>query len=195
MKLRSAVFLDRDGTITELDGYITTPEQLRLFSDAASCIRDLQSAGYLCILTTNQSAVGRGMISEDELNEIHQTLQNDLAAKSTRLDGIYHCPRVPGTSDETVVEVTDRKPGPGLLLQAARDHHVDLGRSWMIGDRLSDVLAGFNAGCRSIRVTTGYQYSQDLPPVDFEYPTVDSLTAAVEYILRQQEIDRIQKSV
>ncbi len=183
--LKPAVFLDRDGTITRLDGYLISPNQVRLLPDAAASLAKLKQTGFLCILVTNQSAVGRGMITTDELDTIHAELNRLLAAAGAQLDAIYSCHECPSLDDETIVEQPDRKPGPGMLLRAARDLGVDLSQSWMIGDRLSDVLAGVNAGCRSIRVRTGHRYTCPIRSIDCEYACKYSIKEAAEFILAE----------
>lgn len=186
--LKPAVFLDRDGTITRLDGYLTSPSQLRLLPDAAASLAKLKQAGFLCILITNQSAVGRGMITVDEMDAIHVELNRVLAAAGGQLDAIYSCHERPSLDDETIVEYPDRKPGPGMLLRAASDMGVDLSQSWMIGDRLSDVLAGVNAGCRSIRVRTGHRYTCPIRSIGCEYVCKYSIKEATEFILAETRI-------
>jgi D-glycero-D-manno-heptose 1,7-bisphosphate phosphatase len=183
--LKPAVFLDRDGTITIYDGYVTSPSQLRLLPDVAASLVKLKQAGFLCILITNQSAVGRGMITVDELDAIHAELNRLLAAAGTQLDAIYSCLECPSLDDETIAEHPDRKPGPGMLLRAASDMGIDLAQSWMIGDRLSDVLAGVNAGCRSIRVRTGHRYTCPIRSIDGEYVCKYSIKEAAEFILAE----------
>ncbi len=186
----SAVFLDRDGTITRLNGYLTSPEQIRLLPDAAASIRELKECGFQCVLVTNQSAVGRGLISADQLEEIHQELQRQLAVEGTEFDAIYSCHEVPVADDETVVEYPDRKPGPGMLLRAAQDLKLNLASSWMIGDRLSDVLAGVNAGCRSIRVRSGHRYVCPIRSIGCDYVSKYAIKEAAEFILAESEIQR-----
>ena len=112
------------------------------------------------VLVTNQSAIGRGMLTESRLDQIHAELNRQLGGGGVTIDGIYFCPDAPGGDDRTIVESSDRKPGPGMLLRAADDMGLDLGASWMVGDLISDVLAGLNAGCRSILVPVS---SQTLP--------------------------------
>lgn len=180
---RKAVFLDRDGTITKPNGYVTHPNQLRLLDGAAAALRRLAAHKFLCILVTNQSAIGRGMITVSELARIHAELFRQLEAEDAILDAVYFCPSAPQSCDERAIEFNNRKPGPGMLLQAAADHRVDLSQSWMVGDRLSDVLAGINAGCRSIRVDSGFHYEIDETPLGV--PVVPSLQEAAELIIRE----------
>jgi len=151
------VFLDRDGTIIEQVHHLTDPADVRVIPGAAEAIRRLRSAGYACVLVTNQSVVGRGMLTVDGLEQVHAEMNRQLAAEGAALDGIYWCPVVPTTSDPTVVEHPDRKPGPGMLLRAAAELGLSRRRSWMVGDAASDLHAGVNAGCRgSILVGSGY---------------------------------------
>ncbi len=184
----AAVFLDRDGTITQLNGYLTSPEQVLLLPEAAASIRKLRECGFQCVLVTNQSAVGRGLISADQLQEIHQELQRQLAVEGAELDAIYSCHLVPSAEDETIVEHPDRKPGPEMLFRAAQDLKLNLAASWIIGDRLSDVLAGVNAGCRSIRVRTGHRYVCPIRSIGCDYVSKYSIKEAAEFILAESTI-------
>ena len=152
---RPAVFLDRDGTLIEHVHYLSDPALVRLVPGAAEALRRLRQAGFARVLVTNQSAIGRGMLTVDRLDEIHVELERQLAEAGTSLDGIYFCPAAPAGEDRTVVECPDRKPGPGMLLAAAAEMGLDLAASWMVGDLISDVLAGLNAGCWSILVQSG----------------------------------------
>src|SRR5262249_32185178 len=154
--IRPAVFLDRDGTIIEAVRYLSDPEKVRLLPGAAEAIRSLRAAGYVCVVISNQSAVGRGMLTVERRMESQGELDRQLAAHKTQLDGFYFCPAVPASDDRTAVEHPERKPAAGMLLRAAEELHLDLTQSWMIGDMLSDILAGQKAGCRgSIFVTCG----------------------------------------
>jgi histidinol-phosphate phosphatase family protein len=154
--LRPAAFLDRDGTLIEDAHHLTRPEQVRLLPGAAAAVRRLRAAGFACVLVTNQSVVGRGMLTEEGLWDVHDELNRQLALEGAALDATYYCPLAPAGPDRSRVEHPDRKPGSGMLLRAAADLGLDLGASWMVGDMPSDTLAGRNAGCRgSILVRTG----------------------------------------
>jgi D,D-heptose 1,7-bisphosphate phosphatase len=184
---RPAVFLDRDGTLIEHVPYLSDPELVRLLPGTAEALKRLRRAGFACVLVTNQSAIGRGMLTEDRLAQIHTELYRQLAAAGATLDGIYYCPNVPAGDDRTIVECQDRKPGPGMLHRAAADLELELRSSWMVGDLISDVLAGLNAGCRSILVQSG-----QTPPADADLLAGRSLiahdfTAAAAMILDDQE--------
>jgi histidinol-phosphate phosphatase family protein len=169
---RPAIFLDRDGTVIEHVHYLCDPALVRILPGAAEALTRFRRAGFARVLVTNQSAIGRGMLTEDQLDEIHVEMNRQLAAAGATIDAIYHCPDVPTTDDRTHVENPDRKPGPGMLLRAAADLGLDLGASWMVGDLISDVLAGQNAGCRSILLESG-----QTEPVPGQSPATSVLTA------------------
>jgi D,D-heptose 1,7-bisphosphate phosphatase len=183
---RPAVFLDRDGTVIEHVHYLDDPERVRLLPGAAEAIKRMRRAGFACVLVTNQSAIGRGMLTEARLHEINAEMSRQLAERGTCVDGIYFCPDVPAGEDRTAVESQRRKPGPGMLLEAAAEMGLDVSASWMVGDMISDVLAGLNAGCRSILLTSGPDTSAAEEPrsaPDGRYLTASDLAAATAMIL------------
>jgi D-glycero-D-manno-heptose 1,7-bisphosphate phosphatase len=182
--VRPAVFLDRDGTLIRLVHHLTSPSDVRLIPGAAGAVARLRASGYAAVIVTNQSVIGRGMLTEDGLALVHAELQARLAREDAALDAVYFCPTAPVTKDPTVIEDPMRKPGPGMLLAAARDHALDLARSWMVGDTVSDMLAGRNAGCRTILVRTGYgsRYEHAYDCVDH---IAADLRAAAEIILKE----------
>ena len=184
---RPAVFLDRDGTIVREVDYLHQLGQLRLLRGAAGAIHRLNEAGFAVVLATNQSGVARGLLTEEELRDIHDELQRRLAARRAHLDAIYSCPHHP----EAVVPAYRRrcrcrKPAPGLLLRAARDLDLDLGRSFAVGDGARDIEAGKRAGCRTILVRTGYGTKTEREMGELCADViVDHLPAAVDWILSQ----------
>jgi D-glycero-D-manno-heptose 1,7-bisphosphate phosphatase len=180
---RSAVFLDRDGTLIEHVPYLSDPALVRLLPGAAEALVRLRRAGFACVLVTNQSAIGRGMMTVERLEEIHAELDRQLAAQGATLDAVYYCPVAPDGDDRTVVECPDRKPGPGMLLRAAAERKLDLAASWMVGDLISDVLAGLNAGCRSILVHSGQTTATSAPAVPGRARVAADLAAAAELIV------------
>lgn len=183
--MKPAVFLDRDGTVIELVHHLTDPQDVRLLPGSAAAIARLREKGFECILVTNQSVIGRGLLDVQGLEAVHDTLCALLRAEGAELDGIYFCPVKPEQGDPAVIEHPDRKPGPGMLLRAADEQALDLSRSWMVGDAVSDMLAGRNAGCRgSILVATGYgdRVTEDYGAVDHK---AADLAAAAEFILEQ----------
>jgi D,D-heptose 1,7-bisphosphate phosphatase len=181
---RPAVFLDRDGTLIEHVHYLSDPTRVRLLPGAAQALRRLRDAGFACILVTNQSAIGRGMITEAQLHLIHDEMNRQLDAQGAAVDAIYFCPEAPAGNDRTVIELGERKPGPGMLIRAAEERNLELGASWIVGDMISDVLAGINARCcGSILVRTG----KGLPGAEgssgLEFHVADDILAATELIL------------
>jgi histidinol-phosphate phosphatase family protein len=181
---RPAVFLDRDGTLIESVPYLSDPSAVRLLPGAAEALVRLRASGFACVLVTNQSAIGRGLITVGRLGEIHDELNRQLATAGAALDAIYYCPEAPAIDDPTVVEHDDRKPGPGLLIRAARELGLDLGASYMIGDIISDVLAGINAGCRaSILVRKGPGSVETEREHPSSFVVADDLAAAADLIL------------
>lgn len=154
---RPAVFIDRDGTISEEVGYVNHPSRFRLFPYSAEAIRILNDSGWLAIVVTNQAGVARGYFSEDVIRKIHQQLVSALHAESARLDAIYYCAHHPSVGEPPYrLDCDCRKPKPGLIEQAGRDFEIDMAASWIAGDRYSDVELARNAGLRSAFVLSGY---------------------------------------
>jgi D-glycero-D-manno-heptose 1,7-bisphosphate phosphatase len=161
---RRALFLDRDGTLVHPRHYPTRPEELRIFEGVAPLLQRFQRHGWLIVLITNQSAVARGYLSENELGYLHACVAADLGQQGVRLDAVYHCPHHPeGTVAPYNVACECRKPAPGMLLRAARELAIELGRSWFVGDILDDVEAGRRAGCRTALVDLGTEAAPDSP--------------------------------
>ena len=180
--MKWGVFLDRDGTINEEVEYLNDPEDLRLIPGAAEAIRLLNEAGILAIVVTNQAGIGRGYFSEARVKAIHEQLAKQLAAHGACLDAIYRCPHHPDNGCNC------RKPNPGMLVQAAQEHRIDLQRSFVVGDKLSDLDAGRRVGCRTVLVLTGYgieareHFKNSHCQPDF---TAQNLLEAVKWILTQ----------
>jgi D,D-heptose 1,7-bisphosphate phosphatase len=146
-----AVFLDKDGTLVEDVPYNGEMRRLQLLPGATAGLRLLQAAGYRLLLVSNQSGVARGYFPEEALPEMARHLTELLAEDGVTLAGCYWCPHHPdGVVAAYAVRCLCRKPEPGLLLRAAREHGLDLGQSWMIGDKGDDVKAGRRAGCRTV---------------------------------------------
>ncbi len=154
---RRAVFMDRDGTVSDEVGYMNHIDRYRLLPRSAEAIRRLNEAGWLTFVVTNQSGVARGLFDEALVREVHAKLERMLAEKGARLDGIYYCAHHPREGEPPWRKECDcRKPLPGMLLEAAAEHGVDLSRSYMIGDTVLDIAAARNAGATGILVLTGY---------------------------------------
>jgi D-glycero-D-manno-heptose 1,7-bisphosphate phosphatase len=180
--LQPAVFLDRDGTLIEHVHYLTDPKRVRLIPGAADALRRFRRAGFARVLVTNQSAIARGMLTDEGLHEIHVEMNRQLAAVGASLDAIYYCADAPLGDDRTTEENSDRKPGPGMLLRAAADMKLDLKASWMLGDLISDVLAGENAGCRSILLESGQTTTEQTKSFAGRFTTAKDLASAANLI-------------
>jgi len=151
-----AVFFDRDGTLNEEIGHVRNAEDFRVYPFAARAVRLVNEAGLRAVVVTNQSGIGRGLISESLVRRVNRQLTRQVAMGGGRLDAIYYCPHHPEASVERFRVVCGcRKPAPGLLEAAAKEFGVDLARSFVIGDRFVDILAGRRVGARSILVLTG----------------------------------------
>jgi D-glycero-D-manno-heptose 1,7-bisphosphate phosphatase len=154
---RRAVFIDRDGTISEEVGYVNHPSRYRVFPFASQAIKLINDAGWLAVLVTNQAGVARGYFKEDLIAEVHEQLRQELARGGARLDAVYYCPHHPSVGDAPYRADCDcRKPKPGLITRAAEELEIDLARSWMVGDRYGDTELARNAGTRAALVLTGY---------------------------------------
>ena len=154
---RPAVFIDRDGTISEEVGYINHPSRFRLFPYAASAIKLLNERGWLAVIVTNQAGVARGYFSETMIQTVHDNLQQSLRDGGARVDAIYYCAHHPSVGDPPYRQDCDcRKPKPGLVNRAARDLNIALEQSWMVGDRYSDIELARNAGVHAALVLSGY---------------------------------------
>ncbi len=189
--MNRAVFLDRDGTLSEEVGYVNHLDRFKLYPWTAQAVRRLNQAGLQVIVITNQSGVARGYFPESLVQEIHQLLQAQLAAAGAFLDGIYYCPHHPeGSVLPYRISCACRKPGTGLIQRAALEKNLDLTSSFIVGDRYQDLRPGFTVNARTILVLSGYGkgeylYQKDTWPrqPDFAAPT---LLEAVDWILGDQ---------
>ena len=155
--MQKAVFMDRDGTLSEEVGYINHPSRFKLFPYAAEAVRRLKENNWLAIVVTNQAGVARGYFSENMIRRVHEKMREDLEKENAHLDAIYYCAHHPTVGEPPYRAACDcRKPKPGLIMQAETELGVDLEQSWMVGDRYSDIELARNAGIRSAFVLSGY---------------------------------------
>ena len=156
MKQR-AVFMDRDGTISEEVGYINHPSRFRLFPYAVEAIKHLNQYAWLAIVVTNQAGVARGYFPEQMIETVHAAMTKQINDGGGRLDGIYYCAHHPSVGEPPYrIDCNCRKPKPGLIMRAAEEFDIDLQQSWMVGDRYSDVELAHNAKVKSMLVLSGY---------------------------------------
>jgi D-glycero-D-manno-heptose 1,7-bisphosphate phosphatase len=185
--MRPAVFLDRDGTLIEDVHYLAAFDRIALFPWTIDALRLLERAGFLTIVVTNQSAVARGIASEDFVRQSHAELARRLAIGGAHVDAFYFCPHHPEATVERYRAVCRcRKPMSGMIEEGARDHDVDLTRSWMVGDRWIDVATGSGAGVRSVLVRSGHpERADEEAPGDARADAIlNNLMEAVGWILR-----------
>ena len=170
-----ACFLDRDGVLIEEEDYLCDPARVRLCSGAVEAIKLAHSVGRKVFLISNQAGLAKGKFKMEDLKAVHAKVEELLAEQGVALDGFYYCPHhAKGIVPEYTRECSCRKPGPGMILKAAEEHDLDVKNSFMIGDRLTDLEAGVNAGCSAVAlVRTGYGETQKLP----EYPGVTVIDA------------------
>jgi len=182
---QKAIFLDRDGVLNIEKSFIIKPEDLVLYDFVTYSMHQINSSEYLAIVITNQSVIARNLCTIDELETIHKKLETGLGAEKAYLDAIYYCPHHPDKGypeerPEYKIDCDCRKPKPGLFLKASRNFNIDLSESWMIGDSERDVLAGKNAGCKTVGVMTGYGTAKTGVRPDFLFT---DLAEAVGFIL------------
>lgn len=179
--MKPAVFIDRDGTINVERHYLHKPEEFEMIPGVGPALRQLQDAGFLLFVATNQAGIGRGYYTEADMHRVHDRMHELLALDGVRFTDIYFAPEAPHQPSRL------RKPAPGMLLDARTTYGVDMGRSYMIGDKLIDLETGWNAGCRaSLLVRTGYGKTVEIEEASRlnGIPVVDDLPAAARWILK-----------
>lgn len=174
--MRPCIFFDRDGTLIEERHYLADPAQVALIAGAAEAVRLARSSGFLAVVLTNQSGVGRGYFTLEDVRRVNGRMVELLAAEGAAVDGIYVCPHAPEDGCPC------RKPGTGLVEQAARELDIDIGRSWMIGDKAADLELARNAGMRGVLVRTGYGAEAGKAAGGLAAFTADGVLEAVQRI-------------
>jgi D-glycero-D-manno-heptose 1,7-bisphosphate phosphatase len=180
-----AAFLDRDGVVIEEIGHLRRREDVRLLPGAALAVRTLHELGFLVIVATNQSVVARGLCTEADVSEIHSEVARQLAAEGAQVDDWLYCPHHPdGAVARYRIDCACRKPKPGMLIEAQIRHGLNLAESFLIGDKISDIVAAHRAGCRAVLVRTGHGAAEMNLPNPDERPEhiAYDLPAAVQWI-------------
>lgn len=193
------MFLDRDGTLTEEVGYVNHIDRLRIYPWTSAAIRKLNHAGLLAIVVTNQSGVGQGYFPEELVHQVHGRIAEKLAVRDAQLDALYYCPHHPlARLEDYRQDCRCRKPGPGMVEQAAKDFGLDIANSYVVGDSVRDMQLASNAGAHSVLVMTGYgrgnyEYMRDHFPGEPDF-IAENLLDAVEQILehRSRELSATQ---
>jgi HAD superfamily hydrolase (TIGR01662 family) len=177
-----AVFFDRDGTLMEEVHYCGDPAKVRVYAGVPAGLRKLKKAGFRTFIVSNQSGIGRGLITEAQYRAVQAELISQIG--EDLIDGSYFCPDVPGTPS------TRRKPEPGMLFDAAAEFDLDLAGSYMIGDKAADVECGRRAGVKTILVLTGYGPQQECAP-DYRAPDV---VASIGIVLNESFTREAQRT-
>ena len=192
--LQPAIFLDKDGTLVRDVPYNVDPERIVLTEGAANGVRKLYAASYVLVVVSNQSGVARGYFSETELDDVWTKLRDLLGVPLK----IYYCPHHPEGHAPYNTSCDCRKPEPGMLLQAAQAHNLDLSQSWMVGDILNDVQAGRRAGCRTVLLDNaengGGETEWVLNRERLPHHIVSTLVEAAEVILSVSAFQRVSVS-
>jgi D-glycero-D-manno-heptose 1,7-bisphosphate phosphatase len=179
-----AVLLDKDGTLVEDVPYNVDPARVRIFPRAVEGLRLWQHAGYRLFVVTNQSGVARGLFGLEELSRLQEHIDELLSEAGVHVDGWYCCPHHPeGIVREYALECDCRKPAPGLVQQAAREHGLDLRACWMVGDILDDVEAGRRAGCQTVLLDNGHETEWRRGPLREPQVRATNLLAAAQAVL------------
>ena len=157
---QKAIFLDRDGVINKYVGFLRSIDEFELIEDVVRAINKINKSDYLAIVVTNQPVIARGEVTVEKLHVIHNKMETLLGNQGAYLDAVYYCPHHPhkgyeGEVPQLKIECNCRKPKPGMLLKAAEDFNIDLSQSWMVGDSENDILAGKNAGCKTVLIGKG----------------------------------------
>ena len=183
---RSGIFLDRDGTLIKEKHYLKNINDIEFFPEVTSSLKQLASNGFSLYLYTNQAGIAHGLFNEETLGEIHQHLLGELEKNGVQLQGVLYCPHHPHAENlDYRADCFGRKPNPGLLYQAALIDKIDLGHSYVIGDKLIDVLAGKKAGTKTVLVLTGYgeQEALKITPETLPDYIAPTLSQAVTWII------------
>lgn len=160
--MNKAIFLDRDGTLNVDHGYVHQIDDFQFIEGSIEALQELKNMGYLLVLVTNQSGIARGYFSEDQFLSLTEWMDWSLADRGVDLDGIYYCPHHPEGKGEFKQDCDCRKPKAGMLLQAIKELNIDPERSFMVGDKIEDLQAGFAAKVRSkVLVKTGKTITQE----------------------------------
>lgn len=189
--MEKVIFLDRDGVISVEKDLLHKKEDIELLPRTAKAIQLLNKNNYTVIVVTNQPVVARGLCTLENVREIHEHLKNVLREENARIDEIYFCPHHPkaGNNPEYTKECECRKPKPGMILQAQKDLKIkSLSECFMVGDKISDIKAGFLAGCKTILVKTGYGGDDGFKDATPDHEAKDLYEAVTQIILKNEAL-------
>ena len=185
---RKAIFLDRDGTINIEKGHIASPDKMELIECAGKAIKKINRSKFLAICVTNQPVIARGECTFEDLDEIHNKMETELGKCNSYLDDIYFCPHhqdsgFEGEKPELKINCNCRKPQPGMLIEAKIEHNIDLDKSWLIGNSVSDIEAANRVNCKSILISNFDSLENPIKPAKKPTKVLPDIESAVNYIL------------
>lgn len=182
-----AIFLDRDGVIVALNrknpeyGFLTTQEDVDILPGVPEALRALKAAGFMLVVITNQPVIARGIVSEEDVQNIHDFINVRLGGVIDRFNFCPHHPEmhpdVPAYAMKYRVSCSCRKPLPGMIFAAAKEFDINLGKSWMVGDLITDIVAGKKAGCKTIMIQSAANERRIVSSVAFDTDTVPDYNA------------------
>jgi len=185
MSQNKACFLDRDGVIIEEVNYLSSPDQVKVFPEAIEALKLLRDNNYKIIIVTNQAGVARGYFKLTDISLVHDKIDEILSRHNLSIDSYYYCPHHPkGSVPEYSIECNCRKPMPGMLLEAIDDHNINISKSFLIGDKMSDINAGKNVNCPGILVKTGHGSEYVKEATINNIIIKDNILEAVEFMVR-----------
>lgn len=184
--MKKVFFLDRDGVIIHDGDYLKRPEEVVMFDETPEAFRMIKEAGYDIVVVSNQSGIARGYFTEQDLSDVEKHIESLLRLSGAPLpDKWCYCPHhEKGTVEKYAVECNCRKPKPGMLLSAKEELNIDCSESFMIGDRISDIKAGYNAGCKEcVMVLSGWGKPEDTDQLERKPKIASGILEAVKYLL------------
>lgn len=186
--MKKAIFLDKDGTLIHNIHYNADPRLITVTEGAIEGLKKLTAAGYTLFVITNQQGVALGYFTEDDVHKVRERIEEILEEENIPLQGFYYCPH------HEEKGCSCRKPKPGMIINAAREHYIDLSKSWMIGDTPTDIEAGNKAGCRTLLFDKGYENEWDLTSSQIPDGVVKTLDEAADSILQFSKNERREDS-
>ena len=185
MNIEKACFLDRDGVLIKEVNYLSSPNQVQIFPESVKALKILQKYQYRVIVVTNQAGVARGYFKESSVSKVHKEIDRQLLRYGLKIDAYYYCPHHPdGTVREYSINCNCRKPMPGMILKAAQDFRLDLSKSFLLGDKMSDLLAAENAGCVGGLVETGYGKEYKEKALSKGFSVFTNIELAVKFFIK-----------
>jgi D,D-heptose 1,7-bisphosphate phosphatase len=191
MVLKKAIFLDKDGTLIPNTPYSIDPDQVQLSLDVVKALRVFSKLDYQLFIITNQSGVARGYFNEKQVRLVARRFREAFQSMGIHLQGFHYCPHHPEGNAPYNIDCECRKPKPGMILQAAKMHSINLEKSWFIGDILHDIEAGRRAGCRTILLDNGGETEWELSGDRLPHHIVSNLLDAAKVVTALHYYDRI----